>query len=189
MNRIAFLVPFALSLSACFVEADHRHSTNGGNNTPDPPAAQTPLLVTVDTDKVMNATPGEGVGVFIEYKTGGTWHVWWTCDTSKSGKSCAFDILATASTGTIKNVKPENLLATDTSKQPTDASLQVIANVGTKASGVFFDTDPGTRIEIDALIGEVPKAGDYLFFVQDGQVKGGFTGVVTNPLQLEPSIP
>src|SRR5258706_11303842 len=112
MKRIAFLLPFALSLSACLVEVDHRQSTNGGGNSTPTPAAQTPLLVTVDTDKVMNATPGDGVGVFIEYKTGGTWHVWWTCDTNKSQKPCAFDVLATASTGTIKNVKPENLLAT-----------------------------------------------------------------------------
>lgn len=193
MKRIAWLfLPVSL-LVGCVVQVDHRHSSGGpspsSTSTTNPAPTTTPLLVTVDTDKVMNATPGDGVGVFIEYKAGGTWHVWWTCDTNKSGKPCAFDILATAATGSIKNVQPDHLLATDTSKQSNDTSVQVTASTSTAAAGIFFDTDPGARIEIDALIGDVPKAGDYLFFVQDGKVNGGYQGVVTNPLQLEPSAP
>jgi hypothetical protein len=191
MKRIALLfVPVAF-LGACVVEVDHRHSGPGTTptTTPTNPAPQTPLLVTVDTDKVMNATAGDGVGVFIEYKAGGTWHVWWTCDTNKSGKPCAFDVKAIASTGTITNLKPDALLATDQSTQLSDTSIEVKANTSTAAAGVFFNTDAGARITIDATIGDVPKAGDYLFFVQDGQVNGGYKGVVTNPLQLEPSTP
>ncbi len=193
MKRILFLMaPVAVALLVgCWVGADDRPS---GGTKPGPTTAPTTptkqaLLVTVDTDKVMNATGGDGVGVFVEYKTGGTWHVWWTCDTNKSSLPCDFDIKATVASGAIKNLQSDHLLATDQAKQNADGSVQVIARANANVAGVFFETDPGARVTIDANIRDVPKAGDYLFFVQDGKVNGGYAGVLTNPLMLEPSTP
>ena len=195
MKRLLVLaVPVvAFAVSACVVEVDHRHN----NNSPAPSSTgaqtnpTTPLLVTVDTDKTMNASGGDGVGVFIEYKAGGTWHVWWTCDTNKhpAAPPCNFDILASVGSGAIKNIKGDALLASDKFVQQADGSVQITSVSTTNVAGVYFDTDPGARLEIDALIGGVDKSGDYLFFVQDGKVNGGYTGTVTNPLQLEPSSP
>lgn len=193
MKRILFMMVPVTLLAACWMSVDDRHS---GGMKPGPsaaptttPVAQKPLLVTVDTDKTMNATGGDGVGVFVEYKAGGTWHVWWTCDTNKSAMPCDFTVKATAFSGAIKNLQPDHLLTTDQSKQNADGSVEVIAKTSANVAGVFFDTDPGVRITIDAAIADVPKAGDYLFFVQDGKVNGGYTGVLTNPLMLEPSTP
>ena len=33
------------------------------------------------------------------------------------------------------------------------------------------------------------EAGQYLFFVQDGQINGNYAGTLTDPLMLEPSSP
>ena len=54
--------------------------------------------------------------------------------------------------------------------------------------GIRFDTNPGAVITVDAAIGGF-KDGAFLFFVQDGKVNGGFTGKLTNPLQLQGNSP
>jgi hypothetical protein len=79
--------------------------TIGGTTPADPPGVSTsPILAILDTDQVMNADPGQGVGVFSEYFGGGKWHVWWTCDTAKSGQRCDVALSATAASGTISNL-------------------------------------------------------------------------------------
>src|SRR5262249_23126380 len=104
---------------ACVVEHDRSPSPRPGyisggptGSSPGAPAADggtsatspTPILVDVNNDKTMNASPGEGVGVFIEYGTGGHWHVWWTCDTSVNTQgplTCDFSIRATVTKGSL----------------------------------------------------------------------------------------
>jgi hypothetical protein len=181
-----------VAFAACVVEVDHRHPSGTqpvGSSTTTP--TTTPLLVTVDTDKTMNAAGGDGVGVFIEYKAGGTWHVWVTCDTNKhpTAPPCNFDIKATAASGAIKNIQADRLLQSDKTTQNADGSLEMTTVTATNVAGVFFDTDPGARITINATLAGVDQSGDYLFFVQDGKVNGGYMGTVTNPLELEPSAP
>lgn len=184
MKRILWL-SLPLLVAACVVES-HRSS---GSPPPSSSPPTTPLVVVVDADKTMNATGGDGVGVFVEYKRGGTWHVFWTCDTSKSGVPCNFDVKLTAASGAIRNVQPDRLLASDQSAQNPDGSLEVKASTSANVAGVFFDADAGARVTLDATIAGVPKAGDYLFFVQDGKVNGGYNGTLTNPLVCEPSTP
>src|SRR5579872_4762858 len=60
-----------------------------------------PLLAVVDTGQTLSAPAGQGVGVFIEYQTGGHWHLAWTCDTELTGRDCPFVIaVSVASSGT-----------------------------------------------------------------------------------------
>jgi hypothetical protein len=99
--RMGFLFGGGLVACAAVVAAcsggDHRHypgTVGGQTGTPVPDDAgaapttgdgapsATPLLVDVDPNQTLSAAPGQGAGVFIEYKTGGHWHVWWTCDTA-----------------------------------------------------------------------------------------------------------
>ena len=60
---------------------------------PDDPEIAT---VPIDAGETLQADPGEGVGVFVEYMGGGEWNVWATCDTEFSGFSCAFDVFVNA---------------------------------------------------------------------------------------------
>jgi hypothetical protein len=147
-----------------------------------------PLLVVVDTNVVMTATPGDGVGVFTEYKTGGHWHIWWTCDTNKTTQSCAFDVKVTPSSGAIANARSDQFGTTDSLTATTAAPLEAVTTTSTTAEGVYFDTAAGIAVTLDASVGGL-EDGSFLFFVQDGEVNGGYTGVLTDPLMLKGSSP
>jgi hypothetical protein len=162
-------------------------ATGGGQTPSDPPASTTPMLVEVDTDQTMTADPGEGVGVFVEYATGGKWHIWWTCDTALTNQACDFSLSAAADTGEITGLDTTALaggFATLATPSRVDASV-VTRN---EVHAIRFATDPGAVITLEAsLAGQ--KDGSFLFFVQDGKVNGGFQGKVTNPLKLKGKTP
>jgi hypothetical protein len=143
-----------------------------------------PMLVDVDTDQTMSATPGDGVGVFIEYKTGGGWHVWWTCDTNTSNQTCNFNVKVSA-TSPITNLATQGTAQVST-QNPAVLSFQTVT--GASIDGVTFSTNPGDVITLDATVDGAPN-GSFVFFVQDGKVNGGYTGKLTNPLKLEGNKP
>ena len=146
-----------------------------------------PLVVVVDTDRVLTATPGQGVGVFSEYRTGGHWHVWWTCDTAISRNACNFEIGAAVAGGVIANVQTEGA-AVQSSVTATPRQVSVSTVTTTELDGITFDAAPGQSVQIDAQVNGT-RAGQFLFFVQDGIVNGGYTGTLTDPLVLSPSAP
>ncbi len=193
------LVVVASFAVACVVESDPEPSprsgdggggaagtgTPGGTNGSGTSSNASPILVDVDADKTMNARPGEGVGVFVEYASGGHWHVWWTCDTNvnpQGALTCDFVVSASVTQGAITLVKAEagSGATNSMSKQELHASTVT----GAELHGLYFDTDPGATITLEATIGGV-RDGRYFFFVQDGKVNGGFTGTLSDPLMLE----
>jgi hypothetical protein len=150
----------------------------------------TPILVVVDTNKTMTAAPGDGVGIFTEYSSGGHWYVWWTCDSSSpkgSHQPCAFDVQATVQTGAISNAKPDNLSDLD-ALTVDPKTVHLTTTTSTTVQGVFFDTKPGASIVLRGTIGGVADPS-FFFFVQDGVVNGGFQGTLSNPLELQGSAP
>jgi hypothetical protein len=158
----------------------------------------TPMLAKIDPNASMMQTPGQGVGVFTQYEStsaanpGGHWYVWWTCDTSLSNQSCNYEIQITASTGVITNAVPESFLETDVlaSGPQVHSGQAIIADTTTTntVQGVRFDTDPGEYITLSASLGGT-YSGSFLFFVQDGDVDGDYKGLLTDPLELQPSTP
>jgi hypothetical protein len=151
------------------------------------------MLVDVDPNRTMTATPGDGVGVFTEYQSGGHWHVWWTCDTNKTSLSCNFDVSVSVTQGTIANVAGE-VGRGDTLAQASSTELRALTTTTTEVSGITFDTampDGPTSLPVITLDAKMDGVEDptFLFFVQDGQVNGSFAGSLTDPLMLEPSAP
>lgn len=159
--------------------------SGGGGPTSDPgqPSPQ-PMLVEVDPDQTMDAESGEGVGVFVEYGSGGHWHIWWTCDTNRTLQSCDFEVNVSASK--ISNVDRSGL--GDGSLDASETNLRAITRTATEAHGIRFDTEPGATITLEASVGGLTD-GSFLFFVQDGQVNGGYAGKLTNPLMLQGKTP
>jgi hypothetical protein len=155
-------------------------SSSGGTGTK-------PMLVLVDTDRVMNANPGDGVGVFTEYRSGGHWRVWWTCDTNKTSQSCSFTVSATTS-GAISNAAGISLQADDSVQQINGTGVSAATTTTVSVQGMTFDTAPGATITLDAQM-DGQESGEILFFVQDGKINGGYMGTLTDPLQLQPSVP
>lgn len=150
-------------------------------------SSTTPLLAVIDTDQVMTADPGQGVGVFIEYAKGGKWRIWWTCDTQQTNQDCQYVVSATVSSGTIENVDAGQLPGGSTTT-PTTSRVEARSTTTNQVHGITFQTNPGAVITVEASVGGI-KDGKFLFFVQGGKVNGGFSGRITNPLQLQGNTP
>lgn len=158
-------------------------TSSGGTST----SGGSPILAVIDTDQVMTADPGQGVGVFIEYAKGGKWHLWWTCDTQQTNQDCQYVVSATASAGNIENIDSAELQG-GTTASPTASRVEARSTTTNQVHGITFHTNPGAVITVEASVGGI-KDGKFLFFVQKGKVNGGFTGKVTNPLQLQGDTP
>lgn len=184
---------------ACVVESDRPGYAGSGGGSAPPQAdagvastcattpSTTPIVADLDTDQTMNATPGDGVGVFVEYAAGGHWHVWWTCDTNKTGKSCDMDVAVSIAAGAITNATSD--ASSDKGGLSTTAQkVESKTTTTTTVDGVRFDTAPGAKITLTASV-DGCYDGSFLFFVQGGKVNGGYAGVLTDPIQLEGSAP
>lgn len=202
----------ASSLVACVIEdSDHHRSSTDpppnvgsgapvGSGTVGPAPAPTettttslaPLLVVLDTDQVMNADPGQGVGIFTEYFTGGKWHVWWTCDTTLSKQVCDVSLSATVASGTIDNLDAGELQGGYVAT-PNPSRVEARATTSTQVHGITFTTSPGAVVTLEATVSGLKEGPgqnrSFFFFVQDGKINGGFTGRLTNPLQLQGKTP
>lgn len=140
--------------------------------------------VSVDSGAKMTATPGTGVGVFVQYEAGGHWNVSTTCDTDKSGESCRFDLIVSTRPGVaIENVQAHDLEPEDDLSLAVDGSIELLTETTSGTDGVTFDTRPGATIELDALL-DGDSAQRFVFAVQDGKL---VRGVATNPVDFTPS--
>jgi hypothetical protein len=218
-NRMTALSVFAflLGASACgpgTVDEDDcvcgRPTLEDGGTTP---VTTAPMLVRVQTGKTVSASPGNGVGVFVEYAAGGQWNVSWTCDTKVTGDTCAYDINLSVARGKISKLTGilgytltsgndggfENASedATEDATEdapggPVDAapasSFDLSSSVTTNTQGVTFQTNPGTTVEISARLGGAGD-GKLFFFVDDGKINDGYKGTLTDPLEFQPTSP
>jgi len=189
---IPLLVLFACSSSSSGISGVGYGSAGGGYPQGDDGGAPSahPILAPIDTNQTMSAQPGQGVGVFTEYDSGGLWHIWWTCDSAVdySNPPCAFDVKVTAQTGAITAVSADSFGAGDGYTQTAAASVEATSTVSTGLEGIHFQTAPGATITLDATVGGLHD-GRFLFFVEGGKVDDGFTGTVTDPIMLVGATP
>ena len=204
-------IALASSLVACVIEdSPRRHNydppptatpatpVGSGSASPTPAPTETPttspapILAILDTDQVMNADPGQGVGIFTEYFTGGKWHVWWTCDTSLSNQTCEVALSATVTSGTVDSVDASELQGGFVTT-PNPSRVEARATTSTQVHGITFTTKPGAVVTLEATVGGLREGpgpnGSFFFFVQDGKINGGFSGRLTNPLQVQGKTP
>lgn len=142
--------------------------------------------VTIDTGGTMSAALGEGVGVFIEYQTGGQWTLWTSSDLAVGGYQREFDILATVIEGQpINDVVGHGLVPGDSLTLTADNQLNLITLTGTGDNGVSFGTSPGAGVELDILVDGVSDSR-IVYWVGDGALH---QGAPSNPIGFWPSAP
>jgi hypothetical protein len=140
----------------------------------------------IDVDAQIETMPGEGAGVFVEYKKGGHWVLRTTCDTLKNNVPCAWDIIVTPEDGrSISNVVPQELESSDSvgTYPKFPRSYQFVAETAGDVDGITFDTEPQTAISVDVFL-DGACALPYVFWVGDGAVH---TGAPSNPIVLIPT--
>ena len=152
----------------------------------DPPKLDPPKQVAITPDQTLKADAGDGVGIFVEYATGGHWHVWTTCDTNQSKVACDFEVFAIAEKGAkIANVQPETLESGDVAEELADGSAHLSASTSTEADGMTFDATPGALVELEVYFEGVPDARIIFWYGNDTL----HTGAPTDPLDLLPDAP
>jgi len=141
---------------------------------------------TIDADAPLEAEPGSGVGVFVEYQAGGRWYVFTTCDTDVSDYDCLFDIVATPlGSAVVEGVHPDSVEREDSLDLTGQDSVRFVGYTSTDTDGFYLDTEPGRVLELDVLLdGECGNA--YLYWVGDGAIH---QGAPSNPFELEPIEP
>jgi hypothetical protein len=143
-----------------------------------------PLLVDVDTGGTLVTTAGNGIGVYVEYQSGGHWRVSWTCDTSLTNLPCNFVVDANVTTGTVATTG-DSLEPQDSVSSPYPQEIEAVTTTTTGVDAIFFDATPGAPMTVTVSL----NAPVSFFFVQDSLVNGGYTGTLTNPLMFQPSTP
>ena len=184
-----FTVAFTVSsLAGCAI--DSGPGPLGDTPGTPPPSSNDLKLATVDTGATLTDPPGTGVGIFVEYQAGGHWHLWWTCDTTLSGLSCDFDVVATADSGSVSNVTGDRLESNDSLTNPNSTQVVLSTSTSTGVDGVFFDTDPGAQITVFQRIG-ASQDGSFFIWSQGGTIMGSgkVSQGVADPLDFVPSSP
>lgn len=169
----------AVSVHGCWYETSSRRTTN--NNTPanPTPAGPTPRI-SIDTNRTLHASPGQGVGLFITYTAGGQWKLEWSCDTNVSrSHACNFEIaVGTKGVSDIASTPASAVVQRDA------VSFHVRTVTTTTLDTATFRTEPGSAIALTMRVdGQVfPRL---MFFVSDGQL----STAPTDPIELVPSEP
>jgi hypothetical protein len=179
------VVGLAAVLSGCFVTSSNDPAPPPVTEV-DPPVLDTPLQVAITPDKTLQADAGEGVGIFVEYATGGRWHVWTTCDTNRSAASCNFEVFAIPEQGaTISNVQAEALEGGELAEELVDGSAHLSASTSTDFDGMTFDATPGAVVELEVYFDGVPDPRVVFWFGNDTL----HTGAPTDPIDFLPDSP
>jgi hypothetical protein len=180
--RRAFVLglPFAFLAAACtYDNGDARRALNYQSA-----ACGDLTRATIDTGAQIAVDPGLGAGLFIEYASGGHYHVRTSCDTASGGTTCHWDVIVTPEAGkAISNVVPENLSGSDSVYPSGPTSFELTAQTSTELDGFTFDTDPGTAITVDSVL-DGACAPSFFYWVGDGALHSGSP---SNPLTLVPS--
>ncbi len=193
-TAVSFVLVATLSIfsQACIIESSSgssgggRGGTRGGyDDVASPsPSGVTPMLVEVDTGAKLKAEPGQGVGIFVEYEQGGIWHIFWSCDTSITGRLCNYNIQVRAASGALKDAKDEKGAPLDIQGGEISLSRSVAKN----PDGITFRGEPGGIVTLEAsLDGKAESV--LLFFVQNDKRNGGYEGTLTNPIQFQGKTP
>lgn len=188
MKSLAGSLFKSLTLASCFGVGACGYGDGGAPLRRGADAGATPVTGAsslIDTGAAIDVTPGEGVGLFVEYESGGVWHLFMTCDTDVSGFDCAWDVVVTPSEGVIDAITAERLESEDFLEFWGRDSARIATLTAFDVDGALFEAPQGASLSVDALL-DGSSARRYIYWVGDGALHSGAPG---NPLELEPSEP
>lgn len=180
----------AASGTGCFIiheEGDHHHG-NVVDPGPDDTTTPAPEIteVRIDSDQTLNAEPGEGVGIFVEYRSGGGWHVWTTCDTFTSKAVCSYKLFASfENPDDLKAYMTDELEGQDEAVDLGDGEIQLIADTDSDTDGMYIEANAGSAMTLEVYLDGAPTP-ELVYWVGDGIVH---PGAPNNPIAFLPSGP
>lgn len=142
----------------------------------DPPSV---AVVSIDEGAQMEAAPGEGVGVFVEYQGSGAWRVWTTCDTDLTGYNCDFDLYLEGAE--LDTTVAEDLEGADELEERGD-SLRATLSTGSDTDGVIVQLAEDSALRLEVWLDGGLDAR-FVSWVSEGQIQGP---PPTNPVDFVP---
>lgn len=140
--------------------------------------------LTIDADAEIDVSPGDNVGVLVQYASGGHWNVFTSCDTLWTDVACEFDLFITPEAGSsLFNVSSSELEGSDVIELLDDGTLHLQTTTTTSFDGITFDTDPGALVEIYMVLDGYEQP-EYFYSVGDGRLQ---EGAPTDPVAFVPS--
>jgi hypothetical protein len=172
-------------VTGCVIEGGSGSSSTPDKTTPAHVLDANPRTVDIEPDKALEAKEGEGVGVFVEYATGGHWHVWTSCDTNTSKAVCNFTAFVTVSEGgKISGLRGENLENGDIAEiDPSSGAVHFDVLTSTEFDGVTFDATPGAIVQLEAYLDSDPDPR-IVYWFGAGVLH---QGAPTDPINFQPA--
>jgi len=176
-QAIVVCLGLLLASTGCVIESDHRYADH--TYVPAGPTAQY-----IDSDLGVDATPGNGVAVLVEYARGGSWHVRTFCDTLVSGQPCTFQVYGQSFGGPVFGLLPSDSFGADDDlgTYGTD-EVSLRTTTTTEVDGAWFDTNAGDSVTFTTLLDGVE---DSLLSWRSG---GAVIANAASPVTLTPSAP
>ena len=120
----------------------------------------------------------------MEYRTGGDWEVWTSCDTKATGATCNYEVNIT-SAGAISNVESVDVEANDRVDSFNGNAISFFAETATRSDALRFTTEPGADLEVELILDGI-VAPPYMVWYADGLVHDGADG---SPVVFQPTAP
>lgn len=187
---VAGLALVGSSLAACWVEPERPYVEPAPTVVVQqpPPADPVPEKVDIQTGETMQAEPGQGAGVFVEYQGGGEWRLWTVCDTAVTGASCTYALTLTPEVGATLS-EPRLEEGTDSNDLVTPLSggqLSVRFSTRLERDGVVVHMEPpGAALQVRATLDG--DADPRIFYWIGPTVLNN--GAPTDPLIFVPTSP
>ena len=168
--RIA-LVILAGALSGCGSGGDIYYVPVGASSSPQI------RTVSLQTDADFEPPePGKGVGVFVDYSSGGQWRIQMVCDVLRevpcaydpsqtcNPDPCVWDIVATALSGQL-DVSDADIGSVDRVYRVSDGAVRVVFETAEEVDSVGLVADPGETLRVDAFLDFSYSEATKLFWI------------------------
>jgi hypothetical protein len=182
-TSIALLACLLAATSACTYSDHDRHHDD--DDVIDPPPEVDVISATIDTGATLaEIEPGRGAGAFVEYASGGRWHVYTACDTELSSYGCTWDIIVSVdSDNSLDKLEEDQLEASDYLDWSGPNSARLVTSTTYDFDGFYVNATEGAPLRVDVYLDDEP-APRYIYWVGDGALH---RGAPENPIDLIPS--
>jgi len=172
--------------TGCIIVDDDDDGTVIVDNN-NPPPSEEPMLMSIETDVALDSVPGDGVGVFVEYYSGGFYRIWTTCDTNYTGAVCPMDIFMSVDrSSTIDAVTTEDLEGADlVNINEAAGTVDIHVDTSVDIDAIEIDTTPGAVLRIEVLLDGIPQPR-FVYWFGNGVLHNG---APTSPVDLVPTVP
>ena len=166
-TRIGAVALCSLAFLACGYDNGPENQDYQGIDT----QSETIPNANIDADATMdNINPGTGVGMFVQYATGGTWTVEFTCDTTITGLNCPWSINAQTLDGS-----PISGVDVSVVNQPSPGLITYEVTTTTELDRITFQVGAGYPVGFDVWLQGERNPNRYVFWIGDGGLNRGIS--------------